>query len=85
MEVSVKDLRTQARRLLAAVERGEDVVITFRGKARARVVPVEEPLPRAAEGELFGIWKDHPETEDVQGYVDRLRKARHECSSIPTS
>lgn len=85
MEVSVKDLRTQARRLLAAVERGEDVVITFRGKARARVVPVEEPSPRAAEEELFGIWKDHPETEDVESYVDRLRKGRHECSSIPTS
>ena len=24
----------------------------------------------------FGIWKDHPESGDVEGYVDRLRKAR---------
>jgi prevent-host-death family protein len=85
VEVSVKDLRTQARRLLEAVERGEEVVITFRGKARARVVPFGEASPRPVEEELFGIWRDHPETEDVEGYVDRLRKGRHECSSIPTS
>lgn len=85
MEISVKDLRTQARRLLEALEQGEDVGITFRGKARARVAPLAEAPPRAVEGELFGIWKDHPETEDGESYVDRLRKGRHECSSIPTS
>jgi prevent-host-death family protein len=76
VEVSVRDLRTQAKQLLAAVERGEEVVITFRGKARAKVVPLEGPSPRAPEEELFGIWKDHAETEDVEGYLDRLRKAR---------
>ena len=76
MEVSIRDLTTQTKRLLAAVERGEEVVITFRGRARAKVVPIEGPPARAAEEELFGIWKDHPETEKVEGYVDRMRKAR---------
>lgn len=76
MIASIKDLRTQTKRLLAAVERGEEVVITFRGKPRAKVVPIETAPARVAEEELFGIWKDYSETEDVEGYVGRLRKAR---------
>jgi prevent-host-death family protein len=78
VEISVKDLRTRTKWLLAAVERGEEVVITFRGKARAKVVPIDSPSPRVAEDQLFGIWKDHPETQDVEGYVGRMRKARYE-------
>ncbi len=79
MEMSAKDLRTQAARLLEAVDRGMEVIITYRGKARAKVVPLEgEPEPHRPN-ELFGIWRDYPETEDVQGYIDRLRERRTEC------
>jgi len=76
MRVSAKELRTHTRRLLDALDRGEDVVITYRGKARARVVPIEGSPGREELLELFGIWKDHGASEDVERYVDELRTAR---------
>lgn len=77
MEVSAKELRTHTKRLLEAVERGEEVVITYRGKPRARVLPVVETPPRGRESALFGIWQDNPAVADVEGYVDSLRAGRH--------
>lgn len=77
MKVSAKDLRTRTRQLLEAVERGEEVVITYRGKARAKVVALESELGRLPEQELFGIWSDYEELQDVEHYVDALRNGRH--------
>lgn len=76
MEVKAKDLRTQTKRLLDTVARGEEVVITYRGKPRARLVPVEEGPFEPAAADLFGMWRDHEATEDVASYIDRLRKGR---------
>lgn len=76
MEVPAKDLRAQTRRLLESVDRGEEVVLTYRGKARARLVSLEDG-PRAVQTlELFGIWRDRDDLEDVEHHVDELRKAR---------
>ena len=77
MKVSAKDLRTRTRQLLEAVERGEEVIITYRGKARAKVVAIDSESVGFPERELFGIWRDHEESQDVERYVDRLREGRH--------
>ena len=76
MQVSAKELRGQTKRLLDAVERGEEVILSYRGKPRARIVPMEEE--RVAEGEepLFGLWRDRADMEDVAEYVRELRKGR---------
>jgi len=42
MEISAKALRQKTRLLLDAVERGEEMTITYRGRARARVVPMHQ-------------------------------------------
>ncbi len=42
MKATVKDLRIHSKELLDAVSKGEDVVITFRGKPCARLVPYEQ-------------------------------------------
>ena len=77
MEVSAKDLRTKTKRLLDSVDRGEEVILTYRGKARARVLALEDGGPPAAEKqELFGIWRDRDDLRDVERHVDRLREAR---------
>ncbi len=76
MKVSAKDLRTRTRQLLEAVERGEEVIITYRGKARAKVVAIDSASAEVPEGELFGIWQDHEEVQDVERYMDELRKGR---------
>ena len=76
MQVSAKELRGQTKRMLEAVDRGEEVVISYRGKARARLVPIEEPAPTEQDDPLFGLWRDHDESVDVDAYVRNLRRSR---------
>ena len=80
MRASAKEMRTKSHEILEAVSRGEEVVITYRGKARARVIGYnKERGTRGATHALFGMWRDNPRVEDVGGYVRRLRKGRVEC------
>lgn len=79
MKTSAKDLRIHTKRILDAVERGEEVTITHRGVPRAKLVALRKP--RAAKGlgatALFGIWKRHEASRNVAGYVRKLRRGRH--------
>lgn len=46
MQVNVQDAKAQLSKLLAAVERGEEVVIARNGRPIARLDPVARPAPR---------------------------------------
>ncbi len=78
MQISTKELRTCTRELFNAIERGEDVILTYRGEAKARVCPLTE---RVGEGvgphPAFAMWKDRE--EDVEEQVRDLRKGRFPC------
>ncbi|MFO1432405.1 MAG: type II toxin-antitoxin system prevent-host-death family antitoxin [Candidatus Competibacteraceae bacterium] len=81
MKISTKELCTYTRQLLEAVERGEEVTITYRGQSRARIVPLEqyqlshdETLRKCP---LFGIWQDRVDIDDVETYLNELRKSRY--------
>lgn len=77
MRASAKELRSKSREILAAVSRGEEVVITYRGKARARITGYKKSSDkRNATHELFGIWADNSQAADVDRYVRDLRKGR---------
>ena len=78
MKATAKDLRVHSKELLDAVSRGEDVVITFRGKPCARLVPYEKTAKPTApdNNKLFGIWADRMDIESVEEYVQNLRKGR---------
>ena len=77
MNATARDLRTQTRRLLEAVDRGEEVVITDRGKPRARLVPIAQPATQdGEEPELFGLWRDHEVVADGSAYVGKQRRGR---------
>ena len=76
MKATAKDLRFHSKELIDSVTRGEEVVITFRGKPCAKLVPYRELKNKKEENELFGIWKDNDMTEDVNAYVRNLRKGR---------
>lgn len=76
MNATAKDLRFHSKELMESVRRGEEVVITFRGKPCAKLVPFHEPQDRKAANELFGIWKDNDRTSNVEEYVRNLRKGR---------
>jgi prevent-host-death family protein len=77
MKATAKDLRFHSKELLDTVSRGEEVVITFRGKPRAKLVPYTEEKEKAINNELFGIWKDNDEIQDVDEYVRALRRGRN--------
>lgn len=77
MRASAKDLRFNVRELLETVARGEEVIITYRGKPRARLIPFGDELE--GEDELFGIWANHEASEDVNAYIQTIRKGRFDA------
>jgi len=78
MKATAKDLRFNSKELLDTVSRGEEVIITFRGKPCAKLVPYQgiEKNVKSEKSELFGIWKNYDETQKVDEYVKSLRKGR---------
>jgi antitoxin (DNA-binding transcriptional repressor) of toxin-antitoxin stability system len=76
MEATTKDMRLHARELLAAVDRGEDVIITWRGRKRAKLVRcTDDPHPaRSGRNPAFGLWSDR--ADDVDTQVRSLRQGR---------
>ena len=78
MKATAKDLRFHSKELLNTVNRGEEVVITFRGKPCAKLVPVQgvKNNIKSETNKLFGIWKDNDALESVDDYVRNLRKGR---------
>ena len=77
MKATAKDLRFHSKELLDTVNRGEEVVINFRGKPCAKLIPYEEKNKEIAKNELFGIWKDNDMVQDVDEYIRGLRKGRY--------
>jgi prevent-host-death family protein len=82
MKATAKELRFHSKELLDAVSRGDSVVITFRGKPCAKLVPYEDPKsPESVqsvqdENGLFGIWQDREDIDNVEEYVLKLRQSR---------
>jgi prevent-host-death family protein len=74
---TAKELRTRASAILERVRKGDEVVITRRGKSIAVMKPIHETeKPFSPAG--FGIWKGRKEMSDVTKWVDERRKERHQ-------
>ncbi len=76
MKATAKDLRFHSKELLDSVNRGEEVVITFRGKPCAKLVPYQEQKISTEDNELFGMWRDNDAVRNIDEYVRTLRKGR---------
>ncbi len=79
MEVTAKGLRSQVGAILACLDRGETVTITYRGKPRAKLVGIEQEGRVKQQGEslpAFGMWRDRTDMVNVEAYLGALRKAR---------
>ena len=72
---TAKELRSRASAILEAVGRGEEVLITKRGKSIAVLKPVEI-LRRVFSPIGFGLWKNRKDLKDVSGWVHERRKER---------
>ena len=77
MKATAKDLRFYTKELLDSVSRGEEVIITYRGKPHAKLIPISSPSgSEREESKLFGMWKDNDMVKDVEKYVRKLRAGR---------
>jgi prevent-host-death family protein len=77
MEVTTKELRIQPGKIIEQVVHGEEVTVTFRGKALARIVPVGAVHSKNQdEIEIFGMWKNSHFSMSVDDTVRDLRKGR---------
>jgi prevent-host-death family protein len=77
MHASAKDLRFYSKNLLDAISRGEEIIITYRGKPCAKLTSLTENGKKQAQSDpLFGIWQDHADSKDVAKYVRNLREGR---------
>ena len=78
MKATIRDLRLRTKELIAASARGEEVVITFRGEPKAKLIGWESAerskAERGARNPAFGIWADRD--DDVEGQVRALRELR---------
>jgi len=80
MEISSKELRSHAKLVLDAAQRGEPVTIAYRGQPRACVVRIEDTgddnRRQTMDSELFGLWADRKDLDDVAAHVRTLRRSR---------
>ena len=77
MRATTKDLRLHTAEILAATDRGEQVIITYRGKGRELLTRWRDETGRTrsrARNPAFGLWRDRD--QDVDKQVRRLRKRR---------
>lgn len=74
MWVSAKELRHNVFQLLEAVMQGKAIIIIHKGKPCTRLVPYEN---QTEEDDLFGVWADHPQSENVTEYVRKIRNGRY--------
>jgi len=73
MIVTAKDLRFKISMLFDALSKGEEITITYRGKAKAKLISTNNQKKRK-DDIAFGLWKDRD--ENVDNIVRELRKGR---------
>jgi len=79
MRASILDLRRRMAEVLRALERNEPVVILYRGREKAILLPKVSPRQApisAKDHAAFGMWSDREDMKNVAAYVQRLRKGR---------
>jgi prevent-host-death family protein len=81
MQVTIHEAKTQLSRLIAAVERGEEVVIARRDKPVARLVPAIPERPRRK----LGFLADLPVKLDGFFDPDFEAEIAREFESVPPS
>jgi len=80
MDISFLDLRRKPSRILEALKRRETVTISRRGRAVARVLPVDsEATQLTAEHPAFGMWADRADMENVDIKLRELRRGRFDA------
>jgi len=78
MKITTKELRIQPGKILEQVANGQDIIVTFRGKSLAKIVSLKTPAAKSDDEKIsiFGLWKNHEDSNSVENYVRNLRRGR---------
>ena len=74
MITTAKDLRFNVSMIFDVLSKGEDVIITYRGKPKAKMVSYDKNSQAEKDDDMFGMWKDRDES--VDNHIRELRKSR---------
>ncbi|PKL12009.1 MAG: type II toxin-antitoxin system prevent-host-death family antitoxin [Spirochaetae bacterium HGW-Spirochaetae-8] len=78
MKITTKELRIQPGKILNQVVGGNEVTVTYRGKAIVKIIPIESnesPAMHDKDG-IFGMWSKRKEDKSPEELVRELRKGR---------
>ena len=75
MTVTAKDLRFNISMIFDVLSKGEDVLITYRGKAKAKLISYDEASKQEKSDDIFGMWQD--ENEEVDKTIRTMRAGRN--------
>lgn len=76
MVVTAKDLRFKISMLFDVLSKKEEIIITYRNKPKARLIPFEGgQANKDKSDEIFGIWRDRD--DEVDCHIRELRKGRN--------
>jgi len=75
MIVTAKDLRFKITMLFDILSKGEDIIITYRGKPKARLSAFNTSEHNEKSSEMFGMLKD--ETKSVDETLRTMRSGRN--------
>lgn len=79
MYSTAKELRFHTKELLDSVSRGEEVIITYRGKPYAKLIPFKKSKQNVENtNDIFGMWKNRKDIKNVNKYVRELRRGRYQ-------
>ncbi len=80
MKITAKELRGKPGQIIEMASRGTEVVITIRGKKLARIIPYASKKgnysDKGNEDEIFGLWQNREDIENVDDYMRNMRKRR---------
>jgi prevent-host-death family protein len=78
MEITAELLNIQPEWIISEINKGQEITITWHGKPSAKIIPINniENIKDESGDELFGIWKNKKDVEDVDQYVRNIRKWR---------
>lgn len=78
MNVSTKELRIQPGKIIDQVIHGEEITVTFRGKALAKIIPLHSDAINTdvSTESIFGMWNSHVQEKTVEEEIRELRLGR---------
>ncbi|MEK8019839.1 MAG: hypothetical protein VSS75_023440 [Candidatus Parabeggiatoa sp.] len=82
MQITVEELSCDVEKLLNAIQYGDPIFLMYHGKPQAKIVKLTSktsPKRDLSESPLFGLWQDREDCQDVEAYVDDLRRGRFSC------